>query len=89
MSGHWPEHIVELMRGRNVLTVALDLIGGVRGANDLCLSECANAMTVLEWYMQNWKPSGCPFDAAALACIKAAHAAADDWFRKQASDIGL
>ena len=89
MNEHWPEHIVELMRGRNVLTVALDLIGGVRGANDLCLSECANAMTVLEWYMRKWEPSDCPFDAAALACIKTAHAAADGWFRKQASDIGL
>lgn len=89
MSGHWPHHIVEIMRDRNVLTVALDLVGGVRGANDLCLSDCANAMTVLEWYMQKWEPSDCPFDRAALDCIKAAHALAEDWFRTQASDIGL
>ncbi|MBS0187943.1 MAG: hypothetical protein JSS51_07730 [Planctomycetes bacterium] len=89
MSGHWPDHIVEIMRDRNVLTVALDLVGGVRGANDLALSECANALTVLEWYMQKWEPSDCPFDTAALDCIKAAHALGESWFHTQASDIGL
>lgn len=89
MSGHWPPKIVELMRGRNVLTVALDLIGGVRGANDLSLSECANAMTVLEWYIENWKTSDCPFDAAALECIRAAHKAAEQWFAQEAADMGI
>jgi len=87
--GHWPAHIVELMNGRNVLTIALDLVGGVRGANDLCLSDCANAMTVLEWYIEKWEPSDCQFDRHVLDLIKTAHALADDWFRKEASDIGL
>jgi hypothetical protein len=89
VSGHWPDHIVEHMGNRNVLTVALDLVGGVRGANDLCLSDCANALTVLEWYIEKWAPSDCPFDAAALECIKAAKALGDDWFRSQTSDMGL
>jgi len=89
MSEHRPARIVELMRGRNVLTVAIDLIGGVRGVKDLSLSECANAMTILEWYMEKWEPSDCPFDAAALACIKEAHKSAEEWFAKEASDIGI
>jgi len=88
-SGHWPAYIVEKMNGRNVLTVALDLIGGVRGANDLCLSDCANALTVLEWYLDNWRPSSCQFDAGAFQCIKAAKEQGDDWFRTQASDMSI
>ena len=87
--GHWPNHIVELMDGRNVLTVALDLVGGVRGANDMTLSDCANAMTVLEWYIEKWEPSDCPFDAHAFACIKYALEMAEDWFRREATGAGL
>jgi len=86
---HWPPHIVELMQGRNVLTVALDLVGGVRGANDLCLSECANAMTVLEWYLKKWEPTDCAFDKAAHDCITTAHALAEQWFQREASDMGI
>jgi len=87
--GHWPPHVVALMRDRNVLTVALDLVGGLRGANDLCLSECANAMTVLEWYMEKWEPSDCPFDGHALALIKTAHKLADEWFQRESLEAGL
>lgn len=89
MSEHWPERIFKRMRGRNVLTIALDLIGGVRGVKDLTMSDCAESMAILEWYMENWHPSECPFDAGVFQCIKAAHAAAEDWFRQQASDMGL
>lgn len=89
MTERWPPHIVELMRGRSVLTVALDLVDGVRGANDLCLSECANAMTVLEWYTEKWRPSDCPFGKAVRDCIETAHKLGTNWFRTQASDIRL
>lgn len=84
---HWPDHIVTLMRDRNVLTVALDLIGGVRGSRDMCLSDCANDMTVLEWYINNWTPSDCPFDKHALGCIRVAKEEAGVWFDRGASDL--
>lgn len=87
--GHWPEHIVEKMRGRNALTVALDLVGGVRGSRDLSLSECANDMTVLEWYINKWEPTECLFDQAALDLIRQSHRLADEWFKRQASDMGI
>ncbi len=89
MSDHWPAHIVTIMQGRNVLTVALDLVGGVRGANDLCLSDCANALTVLEWYRDKWEPTDCPFDDAARRLIMAAIDLGTGWFATQASDMGI
>lgn len=93
MSEYLPQRIAEIMGGRSVLDVSLDLASGVRGSRDMCLSDCANDMTVLEHYISKWTPTphteDPTFDNAVLACIITARNMAEDWFRGQASDIGI
>lgn len=86
---HWPDDIKSTMGDRNVLTVALDIVGGVRGSRDMALSECAMDLNVLDWYETHWTPSDCPFDAAALECIRHARRVGNEWFMRESARMGL
>jgi hypothetical protein len=87
--GYLPGRIHEAMRGRNILDVALDVASGVRGSRDMCMSDCAMDLTILEHYVKKWNASNDPFDGAVLEVIAQAINMGTSWFATQASDMGI
>lgn len=83
--GHWPANIAEMMGGRNVLTVCLDIIGGVRGARDMTLSDCCQWAEVVQWYLDNWRPSDCPFDECVFRMLNVSRNKAAEWCDREAN----
>ena len=87
--GYLPPHIADWMGDRNILTVCLDIVGGVRGGRDMCLSDCATWLGCVEWYIDHWTPSDCPFDAIVLQMLKHAQGAGNEWFMRESAKAGL
>lgn len=82
---HWPPHIKEIMGDKNVLTVCLDIIGGVRGASDMTLSDCCEWSEVVQWYLDNWRPSDDSFDECVFRMLHIARNQAAEWCDRTAN----